>query len=199
MATDLWPIIHRLSNLLEAQAEIQEAEMAGNTSKATVLRTELESTSHAIQLALTNWSPSISPASLASSSNTTDGESDPAADARMQSISNNAEAYRQAALVYLYRYVKQCSRRSQNVQRHTRLTLKACGMVVEWAGPMSALLWPLFISACEAVDSEDRDLARNAFGGTDRYDIGPFSRLFFLGVGKYQIHQILTYCSGDRE
>lgn len=169
MATDLWPIIHRLSNLLEAQQELRDAEEAGNFTKVNVLRTELESTTHAIELALTNWSPSISPASLLGSSSSADGETDPVDDARMQSIMNNAEAYRQAALVYLYRYIKHSPRRSQNVQRHTKLALQACCMVVDWAGPMSALLWPLFISACEAVSSEDREAARKAFDGTDRY------------------------------
>jgi hypothetical protein len=35
-------------------------------------------------------------------------------------------------------------------------------------GPMSALLWPLFVSACEATTAEDRALALDAFGGTER-------------------------------
>lgn len=33
---------------------------------------------------------------------------------------------------------------------------------------MSALLWPLFVAACEAVTEEDRKLALAAFGGTER-------------------------------
>jgi len=40
--------------------------------------------------------------------------------------------------------------------------------VVEWAGPTSALLWPLFVAACEAVEEEDRGLARKAFAGVER-------------------------------
>ena len=33
---------------------------------------------------------------------------------------------------------------------------------------MSALLWPLFVAACEAVTAEDRDLARQSFMAIDR-------------------------------
>ena len=33
---------------------------------------------------------------------------------------------------------------------------------------MSALLWPLFVAACEAVTEEDRVLALEAFDGTER-------------------------------
>jgi hypothetical protein len=33
---------------------------------------------------------------------------------------------------------------------------------------MSALLWPLFVAACEAITEEDRALAMEAFGGTER-------------------------------
>lgn len=33
---------------------------------------------------------------------------------------------------------------------------------------MSALLWPLFVAACEAVSELDRELAMNAFCGTER-------------------------------
>ncbi len=33
---------------------------------------------------------------------------------------------------------------------------------------MSALLWPLFVAACEATTEEDRALALEAFQGTER-------------------------------
>jgi len=33
---------------------------------------------------------------------------------------------------------------------------------------MSALLWPLFVAACEAMTEEDKALAVDAFGGTER-------------------------------
>jgi hypothetical protein len=33
---------------------------------------------------------------------------------------------------------------------------------------MAALLWPLFVAACEALTEEDRALAMGVFGGTER-------------------------------
>lgn len=33
---------------------------------------------------------------------------------------------------------------------------------------MAALLWPLFVAACEAVTAEDRELARQAFVAIDK-------------------------------
>lgn len=169
MATDLWPIIHRLSHLLEAKRELQAAEASGNLSKATVLRTELESTSHAIELALTNWVPSIPSISTSPPHGESELDLDEASDSRLQSILNNAEAYRQSAFIYLYKDIKNYPRRSKKVQQHSKLALQACERVVNWAGPMSALLWPLFVSSCEAVEFEDREMARGAFGGTERY------------------------------
>jgi Fungal specific transcription factor domain len=168
MATDLWPIIHRLSHLQEAKRELQAADFSGNMTKATVLHTELESTSHAIELALTNWSPSILSCPSSPPRHGPELDLDQADDERLQSILNNAEAYRHSAFVYLYKDIQNLPRRSKKVQQHVKLALHACDRVVEWAGPMSALLWPLFVSSCEAVDSEDREMARRAFGGTER-------------------------------
>jgi hypothetical protein len=175
MATDLWPIIHRLSHLPEAQADLNAAINSNNTSKASVLQCELESTTYAIELALKNWSPHLPQSERFSEgdglTDLSDGSilDDPIEGPRLRSIINNAEAYRQAALVYLYRYVKGGKRRSEKVQTHARLALNACDMVVSWEGPMSALLWPLFIGSCEAVEPEDREMARKAFDGTERY------------------------------
>jgi len=168
MATDLWPIIHRLSHLLEAKGELQAAEASGNISKVTVLRTELESTSHAIELALTNWVPCISSIPSSPPYGESELDLDQASDARLQSILNNAEAYRQAAFVYLYKDIENFPRRSNKVQQHSKLALRACQRVVDWAGPMSALLWPLFVSSCEAIDFEYREMSRRAFAGTER-------------------------------
>lgn len=33
---------------------------------------------------------------------------------------------------------------------------------------MSALLWPLFVAACETITEEDRELAMSGFGGAER-------------------------------
>jgi len=173
LSTDLWPIIHRLSHLLSYKASIEAALAAGEMSKAIVLRTELESTSEAIELALTNWKPSITPPENGCDDFIEPLGEDPVEDARMQSIRNNAEAYRHSAFVYLYRTIRSQPRTHPIVQKHARLSLLACCEVVKNAeeshnGPMAALLWPLFVAACEATTEEDRSLATAAFGGTER-------------------------------
>lgn len=130
-------------------------------------------------MALTNWKPSF--VAKGPSSPKEDGvEEDPsskynisAEDARMQTILNNAEAYRHSAFVYLYRTIHSHSKFHSLVQKHTNLSLIACANVVGLAelyhdGPMSALLWPLFVAACEAETKGDRELATKAFGGTER-------------------------------
>lgn len=184
LSTDLWPIIHRLSHLISFKTALEAAVEAGQTSKATVLRTELENTSQAIELALTKWEPALGSRKLSSqteppsSSSASDADveeliPDALEEARIQSIRNNAEAYRHSAFVYLHRTIHSQPRRHPSVQKHAHLALQACASVVANAqacpnGPMSALLWPLFVAACEAVTPADRDLADTAFGGTER-------------------------------
>ncbi|KAE9370217.1 hypothetical protein N431DRAFT_411356 [Stipitochalara longipes BDJ] len=182
-STDLWPIIHRLSHLLSFKTQLETAIAAGRTNEATVLRTELENSSLAIELALTNWQPALSPtpsdpaaSSLSEEQNTLKKkilDEDPVSDTRIQSILNNAEAYRHSAFVYLYRTIRSLPRSHNLVQKHVRLSLQACSNVVDLAekcqdGPMSALLWPLFVAAVEAVSEEDRDLAMQGFGGIEK-------------------------------
>ncbi|KAL5328740.1 hypothetical protein ACEPPN_002243 [Leptodophora sp. 'Broadleaf-Isolate-01'] len=167
-STDLWPIIHRLSHLLSFKNSLEAAIAAGQTSKATVLRTELESTSQAIENALATWKPTFT-----SSAEDADREHIETQSTRIQSIFHNAEAYRHSAFVYLYRTIRSQPRTHPMVQKHAHLALQACSNVVQLAeqcfdGPMSALLWPLFVSACEATTEGDRELAMNGFCGTER-------------------------------
>jgi hypothetical protein len=176
LSTDLWPIIHRLSHLLSYKNSLEAAIAAGETSKATVLRTELESTSQAIELALTNWKPTLNTEPKSPDGEvdlSQDSTKDPVEEARMQSILNNAEAYRHSAFVYLYRTIRSLPRSHSLVQKHAHLSLLACSNVVRRAeecynGPMSALLWPLFVASCEATTEEDRESAMNGFCGTER-------------------------------
>jgi len=168
LATDLWPIIHRLSHLLSYKNSLESALLAGQTNKASVLRTELEINSLAIERALSDWQPPISPDDEFEDTQHGLGE-----DTRMQSILNNAEAYRHSAFIYLYRTIHELPRCHAPVQHHTHLSLFACSNVVQLSeqchdGPMSALLWPLFVASCEASSDEDRAMAMAAFGGTER-------------------------------
>lgn len=162
---NLWPIIHRLSNLRSSKLALDAAIATGNLSKVSVLRTEFESTSRGIELALMAWKPPT-PLRCAASDSLLDEN-------RMQSIVNNAEAYRCSALVYLYHEVNLYPTSSPSVQKWTRLSLFACSNVIDSAqhsfdGPMSALLWPLFTASCNAIDQTDRDLARNVFVAIDQ-------------------------------
>ena len=49
-----------------------------------------------------------------------------------------------------------------------RITLEHCDATVKHKGPMSALLWPLFVASVEAVEKEDRELAEKVFGEVER-------------------------------
>ncbi|KAM0144765.1 hypothetical protein ACHAP3_000798 [Botrytis cinerea] len=179
LSTELWPIIHRLAHLLSYKSSLQSAIENNQLSKASVLRTELESTSQAIEMALTNWKPNFV-AKGPSSPRENNAEDDPSLkyditpeEARMQTILNNAEAYRHSAFIYLYRTIQSHPSSHPLVQKHTNLSLIACANVVGLAelcddAPMSALLWPLFVAACEAETEKDRELATKAFGGTER-------------------------------
>ncbi|KAH6621422.1 fungal-specific transcription factor domain-containing protein [Chaetomium sp. MPI-SDFR-AT-0129] len=89
---------------------------------------------------------------------------------RLSSIHHNAQAYRHAALVYLHRTILSRAdlHPSTRIQTHARLALSHCAATVRHGGPVSALLWPLFMAACEAVTEEDRGLAGRVFREVDR-------------------------------
>ncbi|EOO01889.1 putative fungal zn binuclear cluster domain containing protein [Phaeoacremonium minimum UCRPA7] len=175
MATTLWPIIHRLSGLSSLKSELENAVGTGQmSSKIAVLRTELETTSDAIEVALRQWQPClpsefspddavecIAKAHAKQAEAAKDSESPEKA--RLHSIFNNAMAYRHSAFVYLYRTIYGYSRSSPLVQSHAHAALVHCAATCSYEGPMSALLWPLFVAACEAATAEDRELARDAF------------------------------------
>ncbi|KAK0388180.1 hypothetical protein NLU13_4425 [Sarocladium strictum] len=168
MATSLWPIIHRLSNLRGLKDQLETAESRGDIGKISSLRTEFESSASAIQVALKQWQPVLPPDSvLARDPNELTAE-EGVERGRLQSILNNALAYRHSAFVYLYRTIHDYPRNHAMVQRHAHVSLTHCVGTVSNEGPMGALLWPLFVAACEATSLSDRDLARQAFVAIDR-------------------------------
>jgi hypothetical protein len=171
-STELWPIIHRLLHLLPLKTSIRTAEEAGQTNIAAVLKVELESTSQAIEWALTNWSPIIR-TKASPSENEGDEFPKPLAKDSVEGscigILNNAEAYRNSALIYFYRTIKCLPRSHCLIQKYVYLSLSACDNAVEHAECCSnGPLWPLFVAACEAVTGEDRMLATRAFIGMER-------------------------------
>ena len=159
MATSLWPIIHRLSNLGGLKSELKAAIAAGETAKAAVLRTELETAATAIERSLKNW---IQPEP------TVDENGDEKAPT-MQGILDNAHAYRHSAVVHLYRSIYEAPRENETVQHHTQRSLVYCMGTVNSSGPMGALLWPLFVAACEAKTEEDRAMAREVFQRIEKH------------------------------
>jgi hypothetical protein len=161
MATSLWPIIHRLSTLGDLKRELHLAELHGDASNIAILRTEFATKASAVELALQEWSlPSAESLPNDTENLTTAGVS---AGKQMQSIVNSAMAYRHSGFVYLYRTIYGRPRRHAVVQRHTHISLVHCVGTVKNEGPMGALLWPLFVASCEAIDPIDRDLSRQAF------------------------------------
>ncbi|KKA27187.1 hypothetical protein TD95_004677 [Thielaviopsis punctulata] len=173
MFTTLWPILHRLACLQAIKRDLTAALSAGTTATAAILKTEFETRSAAIEIALDEWQPAV-PNSYAPADGPGDTSTDPSTPVlhpthgRLQSILNNALAYRHSGSVFLYRSMYRCAQDHPLVQRHTHAALVHCMRTVQNAGPMSALLWPLFVAACEARTEEDRELARKTFLAVDR-------------------------------
>lgn len=168
MATSLWPVIHRLSNLLSLKDELDAAVLRGEASKVAVLRSEFETVSSAIEVALKQWKPALPPDSILCRDPEELSAEQAAERGRQQSILNNALAYQHSAFVYLYRTIHGRPRSHPLVQRHAHVSLTHCVGTVSNEGPMGALLWPLFVAACEARSVGDRDLARQTFVAIDK-------------------------------
>ncbi|KAI1258530.1 hypothetical protein F5Y18DRAFT_344986 [Xylariaceae sp. FL1019] len=171
MATTLWPIMHRLSNLLSVKHELETAQGLKQTSKVAVLRAEFDAMSQAIETALTRWKPCLPPnISILDDilvRNGTPSEEIPEM-SRLQSILHNALAYRHSAFVYLYRTIYEYEPSHKSVQKHAHASLRHCVETTAARGPMGALLWPLFVAACEATGSEDREQGKKAFEEVER-------------------------------
>ena len=163
--SNFWPIMHRMAKLHSSKLSLETASTVGTSSEVSVLREEFDSTARGIELALTAWKP-VLPFD-------TPTNSDPFEEARAQSMVSNAEAYRYSALVYLCHDIYVYPRNSFAVQKWTRLSLTSCSKVVDYPehcfeSPMSTLLWPLFVAACNAIEPTDRDLATNVFLAIDK-------------------------------
>ncbi|KAL6920481.1 hypothetical protein ACHAP8_008841 [Fusarium lateritium] len=168
MATSLWPIIHRLSNLLALKDQLDVAVANEEVSKVAVLRTEFETSATAIEGALEDWHPVLPENSILNQNPEELSPEQSTERSRLQSILSNALSYRHSAFVYLYRTIYSYPRRHPLVQRHAHISLTHCVGTVSNTGPMSALLWPLFVAACEATTLSDRGLARQTFIAINR-------------------------------
>lgn len=165
LATSLWPVIHRLSTLLALKNEVDEAVNHGDISGTAEIRAKFDQECAAVESSLEEWQPMLPVDCNSQTGLEGPGPNSGAKMKQFQSIFNTALAYRHSALVYLYRTIYDCPRDHPMVQRHASISLVHCEATVRHEGPMGALLWPLFVASCEAVEPADRDLASEAFRG----------------------------------
>lgn len=168
LATSLWPVIQKLSGLLTLKNDLEASVAHGDVSGATVTQAKFDAECAAVEFLLEEWQP-VMPTECPSYSDFEKLSS--SAKGKMkgfQSIFNNALAYRHSALVYLYRTIYNAPRNHPVVQHHASVSLVHCKDTVLHEGPMGALLWPLFVASCEAVDPMDRQSARDTFQGITR-------------------------------
>ncbi|KAG5937778.1 hypothetical protein E4U53_008137 [Claviceps sorghi] len=170
LATSLWPVIHRLSGLLALKNEVEHL-VAGSDvdwSQVTAMQARFDVECAVVETCLDKWQP-VMPTQSSLYGHLK--MMSPSANGRMkelQSIFHNALAYRHSALVYLYRTIYDCPRRNALVQHHASASLVHCKATVSHQGPMGALLWPLFVASCEAVDAADRRAACDNFKAITR-------------------------------
>lgn len=162
MTTELWPVMHDLSRLTKMQDELHAVELSGFRLAGLALRAKMKLMAEKAESALRDWRPLKRNGMTTSSLDFCIGKGEKIEHWR-QSIICNAEAYRQAAFVHIHRSVRSLGRHSSTVQYHTKATLAACLRVIMYEGPVSALLWPVFTGACEAVKEVDRNIARTIF------------------------------------
>lgn len=157
MTTELWPIIHDISHVIKMRKEVETVQALGYIDAANALAVESSNRSADIKKKLKDWKIR----SIAASSAAIEGNTNK--DHGIQSIISNAEAYHHATYVFFHRNIECEARSSSVVQYHTKETLAASLRVVMFGGPMAALLWPLFVGACEAVQEVDRRIAGIVF------------------------------------
>ncbi|KAG6010940.1 hypothetical protein E4U21_002610 [Claviceps maximensis] len=170
LATSLWPVIHRLSGLLPLKNELEDLLVRGDVDWAEIsaMQAKFDLECAIVESSLNKWQPvmptectlygGLKMVSSSASSKTRE----------LQSIFHNALAYRHSALVYLYRTIYDSPSSNPIVQHHASMSLVHCKDTVLHQGPMGALLWPLFVASCEAVDTIDRHFARDTFKGIIR-------------------------------
>ncbi|KAH8900501.1 hypothetical protein GQ53DRAFT_633085 [Thozetella sp. PMI_491] len=170
MATDLWPTLHRLSNVLAMKQELEAVRIDGFHSKAVVLRTEYEVMTTAIEDILGKWEPAVPAAFLGNNDGElySGGVQTACDSSRLQAALHNALAYRFASLVFLQRNIYGYSQHHREVQKNVHSVLVHCFDTISSGGPVSALLWPMFVAACEALSDPDRNLAVQVFRETEK-------------------------------
>ena len=161
MATPLWPVLYQLSSLVSLRDEIETVVLSNDIAGAAALRSGLEAKASTIEATLHRWEPEMMPMPVHEALRSE-------VHSRMQSISHSALAYRHSALVFLYRTIYNYPRDHPIVQTHTHTSLIHCAETANHGGPMGALLWPLFVASCEALNPEDRERSEVVFAALHR-------------------------------
>lgn len=162
LAKSLWPLLHRLAQLTTIN-ELEKNNL-GNLAEATSpvhslfsVRTVLQQRRNrisivALELSLKEWKPALELHVV--------NMEHAASDTSLQSLLQNAEAHRHAALVHLYTRLLGDRPDTERVQRATRAALQRCLRVMVFGSPSGALLWPLFTVGATAITSSDREITR---------------------------------------
>lgn len=165
LAATLWPVIYRLSGLLAVKREVERLVAHGDATAAAELQATYHEECASVESALDVWHPVLPSAYDVDTFLGTPPSSSKLEAQQFRSIFNNALAYKHSALVYLYRTIYDSPTQHPVVQHHVSASLVHCEATVRHEGPRGALLWPLFVASCEAVDPTDRGLACATFCG----------------------------------
>ncbi|VUC26159.1 unnamed protein product [Clonostachys rosea] len=164
LSETLWPLLYRLGVLLSRLEEWKIAVETGNAFESDVLYIAVQASAATLKEALETWEPVVPQGYVVNEGNISreDGEVTPDC-LTIRAMFHNALAYRYAALLQLHKAAYGRPRHHPHVQENVHLTLSHCMEVTCSNGPVSALLWPLFIAASEAVTKEDRLTATQTF------------------------------------
>ncbi|CAH0025409.1 unnamed protein product [Clonostachys rhizophaga] len=164
LSETLWPLLYRLGVLLSRLEEWKMAVEAGDAFDSDILYIAIQTSAATLKETLETWVPVIPQGYVLSDGNISrqDGQITPDC-LTIRAMFHNALAYRYAALLQLHKAAYGRPRHHPCIQENVHLTLSHCMEVTSSNGPVSALLWPLFIAASEAVTKEDRLMATQTF------------------------------------
>ena len=154
---NLWPIMHRLAELVDMKREITE--QSHSRESVMNLQCDLDSRAANVELFLQRWRPELPPPRSPESS---------PGDSHLQSMLSHAEACKQAALIHLHAEVYGHPSTALQIQVPVKQTLQACLRVLMFAGSAKGLFWPLFTAAVHAVDQIDMEVARTCFSQLEK-------------------------------
>ena len=158
LATSLWPLLHRLAQLTRFEKPADNtspSSLVGSSVARNVLAEKHSRISlAALELSVKEWKPQLELYAV----NMEHADSD----SSLQSLLQNAEAYRYAALVHLYSHSGD-SRDSPRIQSAVQTGLECCLRVMVFGKPFGGLLWPLFTVGASAITPNHRNIASTVF------------------------------------